>query len=39
VSGRFSLCGLPQDAAVIGGAFGRTTVPSDQTYIEIDLHP
>jgi len=43
VSGRFSLCGLPQDAALIGAvsgtAFGRTTVPSDQTYIEIDLHP
>jgi hypothetical protein len=43
-SGRFTLCGLPQDAVLIEavGTTGRwvdATVPSDQTYIEIDLQP
>jgi hypothetical protein len=41
--GRFSLCGLPQNAVLIGTAVGsnvaRTTVPSDQTSVTIDIVP
>ena len=41
--GRFSLCGLPQDAVVIytvaGSNVASTTVPSDQTSVTIDVHP
>jgi hypothetical protein len=41
-SGRFTLCGLPQDAVVIEaqtGRWARATVPSDQTYVELDVQP